>query len=144
LKDNKGVPTRYRNATDLAAREEQFPICPPKFDEGADEGSKEMSAETPHTPGQDNLTGYTAARAWFAYANLLVPPNPVVPPGDVTNPLPPFSPVPSSAPRNYDQMKYRVPRLPMLIIFRQGPPRAQSFQAEMEQKDGWHDDAGYR
>jgi hypothetical protein len=144
LADNKSVPSRYRitSTTDLAAREEQFPICPPKFDEGPDE----LHAEKALVPGQDDLTGYTAARAWFAYANLIVPPNPVVAPDDVGNPLPPGSPVPSSTPRpgEYDQFKYRIPRLPMLIIFRQGPPRAQSYQAEMEQKDGWHDDEGYR
>jgi hypothetical protein len=32
----------------------------------------------------------------------------------------------------------------MLIIFRQGPPRAQSYQAELEQKEGWYDDEGWR
>jgi hypothetical protein len=142
LRENNGLPNRYRpnNKTDLAAREDQFPVFPPKFDEG------EVHADWPFAPGQDDLTGYVAARAWFAYANLLVPPNPRVPEGEVGGPLPPGTPVPSATPRptEYDQMKYRVPRLPMLIIFRQGPPRAQSFQAEMEEKDGWFDDEGYR
>jgi hypothetical protein len=31
-----------------------------------------------------------------------------------------------------------------MIIFRQGPPRVQSFQAEMEQKEGWFDADGWR
>jgi hypothetical protein len=32
----------------------------------------------------------------------------------------------------------------MLIIFCQGVPRAQTYQAEMEQKEGWFDDEGWR
>ena len=38
-------------------------------------------------------------------------------------------------PGEYDPFKYRIPRAPMLIIFRQGAPRAQTFQAELLQKD---------
>src|SRR5439155_18403461 len=112
LKDNKSVPTRYKNATDLAAREEQFPVLPPRFEEG----EEEAHADTGFTPGQDDLSGYRAARAWFAYANLLVPPNPVVPDDDVDHPLR-GSPVPSPTPRGseFDQFKYRLPRLPRLI-----------------------------
>ena len=31
-----------------------------------------------------------------------------------------------------------------MVIFRQGPPRVQSYQAELEQKEGWFDDEGWR
>ena len=46
-------------------------------------------------------------------------------------------------PDEYNQLLYRVPRQPLMIIFRQGP-RVQSFQAEMEQKEGWFDAEGWR
>ncbi|QDU22074.1 hypothetical protein [Urbifossiella limnaea] len=131
LRTNYKVPSRFRNAGgELADPERQFPALPPKFDEGRDEAS---AGELTRDPA---FTGFMAARAWFAYANTLVPPNPK----DAND-----NPLPASTPRpgEFDQFKYRVPRLPMLIIFRQGPPRAQSYQAEMLTKDGWFDKDGW-
>jgi hypothetical protein len=130
LRDNKTVPTRYKNATDLADADRQFPTLPQKFEEGRDEAH-------PGIETKDDFTGFRAARAWFAYANLLVPPNPTDEEG---RPIP--SPTPRLTPE--EQFKYRIPRLPMLIIFRQGPPRAQSYQAELQGKEGWYDEEGWR
>jgi hypothetical protein len=130
LRDNKTVPTRYKNDTDLADPDRQFPTLPPKFEEGRDEAHPGMET-------RDDFTGYRAARAWFAYANLLVPPNPV---DDEGRPIP--SPTPRLKPE--EMFKYRLPRLPMLIIFRQGPARAQSYQAELQGKEGWYDEEGWR
>ena len=130
LRENKSVPTRYKNATDLADAEKQFPIFPPPFEEGRDELS-------PRSETKDDYSGFTAARAWFAYANVLVPPNPT---DDEGRPIP--SP---TVPLTPEQLfKYRIPRMPMLIIFRQGPCRAQTFQAELQEKEGWFDGEGWR
>ena len=129
LRANRDVPTRYRTGTELADADKQFPVLPPRFNEGPNEFKPDQAAG-------DGFSGFLAARAWYTYACALVPPNPRDEAG---------RPVPAATPRagEYDAMKYRVPRLPMLILFRQGPPRAQTYQAEMEQKDGWFDAAGW-
>lgn len=130
LRENRTVPSRYKNDTDLADAERQFPVLPKRFEEGRDEAHPGMETK-------DDFTGFRAARAWFAYANLLVPPNPTDDEG---------RPIPSSTPRltPEEMFKYRIPRLPMLIIFRQGPARAQSYQAELQGKEGWFDEEGWR
>lgn len=130
LRENRSVPSRYKNATDLADADRQFPVLPPQFEEGREEAS-------PRSETKDDFSGFTAARAWFTYANLLVPPNPT---DDEGRPIP--SPTVQLTPEQ--MFKYRVPRMPMLIIFRQGPPRAQSFQAELHEKEGWFDEEGWR
>ncbi len=130
LKTNYKVPSRFKNATERAEPDRQFPALPPPFNEGPDEANYNKIGPDPA------FTGFLAARAWFAYANTLVPPNPRDESGN---------PVPAATPRpgEFDPFKYRVPRLPMLIIFRQGPPRAQTYQGDMMMKDGWFDAAGW-
>ena len=133
LRDNKDVPSRFKNARELADADKQFPILPPKFDD---------RQTSPADETRDDFSGYKAARAWFVFSTLPLPPNP----RDFNdNPLPVSAPRPSARPMpgEYDPFHYRVPRQPMLIIFRQGAPRAQSFQAELEQKEGWFDDSGW-
>ncbi len=130
LRDNKDIPTRYKSARELADADKQFPSLPPKFNEGPEEANPTSS-----TP--DNFSAFKAARAWFTYACVPLPPNPL---DFEKKPLPWRTP----APDEYNQLIYRVPRQPLMIIFRQGPPRAQSYQAEMEQKEGWYDDEGWR
>src|SRR5581483_2790210 len=130
LRENRTVPSRYNDATDLADADRQFPVLPPQFEEGREEAYPGMETK-------DDFTGFRAARAWFAYANVLVPPNPTDEEG---RPIP--SPTPRLTPE--EQFKYRIPRLPMLIVFRQGPPRAQTYQAELEGKEGWFDEEGWR
>ena len=132
LKDNYSAPDRFKGATELADPNEQFPVLPPKFNEGEGEVN-------PTSTLGDDFSAYRAARAWFAYSLILLPPNPTFPLDEGGEPMP--SPTPS--PGEYDQFKYRIPRSPMLIIFRQGTPRAQTFQAEMLQKDGWFDESGW-
>jgi hypothetical protein len=136
LRDNRRVPTRYKNATDLAAADRQFPALPPQFNEGPDEKHPGSSA----ADLGDTFSGFLAARAWFTYANAIVPPAARDPDG---NPVPSGTPQPLPAPGGYDPFVYRVPRLPMLIIFKQGPPRAQTYQADLMQKDGWFDGSGW-
>lgn len=127
---NQKVPTRYKNAVDLAPGQQQFPALPPKLNELEGEAN-------PETEYGDDFSAFGASRAWFAYSCLVVPPNPKDEQG---------RPIPGPTPRpgEYDSFKYRVPRLPMLIIFRQYPARSQSYQAEMEQKEGWYDAEGWR
>ena len=108
IRDNQTLPSRYRKGNELADAESQFPILPPKYDEARDE----VNPGTAYAPGNDTLTGFKAARAWFTYANSIVPPYPPDADGN---------PIPGPSPTNYDQLKYRMPRQPMLIIFRQGP-----------------------
>lgn len=132
LQDNRDVPSRYQNATQLAPAAKQFPVLPPRFDDGKFEAN-------PETEYDDSFSAYKAARAWFAYSLPLLPPNPRFPADEGGGPIPWAAPRPGE----YDQMRYRIPRQPMLIIFRQGVPRAQTYQAEMEQKDGWFDADGW-
>jgi hypothetical protein len=134
LKANYRVPSRFKNATEPADPERQFPALPPKFNEGPDEPNQREVARDPA------FSGFLAARAWFAYANTIVPPNPT---DEYGNPVPSGTPQPGTGPGKFDPFKYRVPRLPMLIIFRQGPARAQTYQADMLEKDGWFDRSGW-
>ena len=53
-------------------------------------------------------------------------------------------PWPTPSPDEYNQLIYRIPRSPLLIIFRQGGQRVQTYQAEMEQKEGWFDAEGWQ
>jgi hypothetical protein len=122
LRDNQKLPTRYRkdDPRKLEARLQQFPVVPPLFTNG----DKELKFNEEWRDGQAN--GMLAARSWFMYANEAVPP---------PNPVP--------GPTQYDyrdpERKRRNPRLPMLIIFRQGPPRAQTYIADQLAKEGWFD-----
>lgn len=139
LRENREIPTRYKFAKELADPDKQFPVVPPKFNEGPNEAN-------PASPMEDDFTAYKAARAWYAYSMVPVPPNPL----DIDDqPLPSDAPRPSGKigelkPGEYDPLRYRVPRSPMLIIFRQFAPLAQTKQAEMEQKEGWYDAEGWR
>ncbi len=128
LRDNQNIPSRFKNATELNDPYKQFPVLPPQFN---DEDAH------PNLLLGDDFTAYKAARAWYAYSCLPLPPNPRDMDG---NPLPWRTPQPGE----YDQMLYRVPRAPMLIIFRQYAPRCQSYQGEMEAKEGWFDNSGWQ
>src|SRR5205823_11661060 len=72
LRDNKNLPSRYENGV-LAPANRQFPVLPPKFPEGDQEANPE---------GQygDDFSAFGAARAWFSYSLILLPPNPMFPP----------------------------------------------------------------
>src|SRR5207244_7485123 len=59
-------------------------------------------------------------------------------------PLPPVEPgKPAAVPPPYNPLRYRMPRSPAGILFRQYPPRSLSYIAERLQKEGWFDDAGW-
>lgn len=138
LQTNRDVPSRYKGPTDeLADADKQFPVLPPQFNEG--EGHPTVATPDDYAPVVGYFSGFKAARAWFSYSLLLLPPSSKDEQGE---PIP--GPTPPPGVGGHDPAKHRVPRLPMLIIFRQYAPRAQSYQAELEQKEGWYDDDGWR
>jgi hypothetical protein len=138
LRDNEEVPSRYKSATELAEANNQFPALPPAFPEGREEANP---SDGPNVI-DDSFSGFRAARAWYVYSTVPVPP-PTLDAND--KPIPTGTPYPSSnpLPGEYDPIKYRIPRQPMFILFLQGAPRAQTYQAEMEQKEGWFADEGW-
>ncbi|MFO0823107.1 MAG: hypothetical protein U0792_08295 [Gemmataceae bacterium] len=132
LRDNKDVPSRYKSKKELNDAYKQFPVLPPKFASG--EGEANPSSIT-----DDDFTAFRTARAWYTYGLDPIPAT--WPPKDRNGKAMPSG---TPQPGEYDAVKYRVPRQPMLIIFCQGGPRAQSYQAELEQKEGWFDNEGWR
>src|SRR5262249_57792423 len=110
---------RYQGHTrELADRLKQFPVLPPWPPSYTKELTSTMAM------GDQHADGYRAARSWFRYSLEAVPP----PSGE-----------PEAIPTDFDHRRYRIPRKPALIIFRQGAPRAQSNNAERLQKEGWLD-----
>lgn len=133
LRDNERIPSLYQNAEELADRENQFPVLPPPFPEAPADEYVTSEAGSVSRPMTDAFDAFHAARSWFAYSLTVVPP----PKTDETGtPLPWASPRPGE----YDAFRYRVPRSPALIIFRQYAPRSQSYLAERLQKEGWFDE----
>jgi hypothetical protein len=119
LDDNAKVPTRYdRDRQDrLLPDREQFPALPPT--QTGDEAYTRSETD-------DTFDAFLAARAWYEYSLAVVPP---------------ATPEPSATPKleGEDRFRYRIPKQPMLIIFRQQAPRAQSYYAERLMKEGWFD-----
>jgi hypothetical protein len=130
LRDNEVLPNRFNEINPRVLetnRLKQFPVLPPAFYTG------EAEELNPNRPiGDGEASALRAARAWFRYANEVVPENPK---DSQEVGIPGFSPV------NYrdPERKRRMPRRPMLIIFRQGPARAQTYVAEQLSKEGWID-----
>jgi hypothetical protein len=134
LRVNKKVPTRYKDdgspdQDDLVSAELQFPILPKAFG---------LNEYNPLKPTDDAFDAIHAARAWYEYAQMVIPP-----------PLEGFA---QSSPKaakagqepqdgEYDPFRYRMPVAPSLIIFRMQPGRSQSYLAERLQKEGWFDAA---
>ncbi len=142
------LPCRYRKDTlrniwtdELAEPEPDrvFPVLPPLFPEGPEEAHRGILTPDDYAPGYGYFSAFKAARAWFSYSLPLLPPSIKDEQG---KPLP--GPTPPPGQDGHDPSKHRVPRMPTLIIFRQGAPRAQTYQAELEQKEGWFDGEGWR
>jgi hypothetical protein len=149
----RDVPSRYRKTaagewtSDLADADKQFPVLPPKFDGGEAETSPGMATPDDLASAGGYFSAYKAARAWFSYSLLLLPPSlkdgPLFGRSDLDgDPIP--GPTPPPGYGGHDPNRHRVPRLPTMIIFRQGAPRAQTYCAELEQKEGWFDGEGWR
>ncbi len=121
LEDNSRVPTRYdRERQDqLLPDTEQFPVLPPSFKEGPNEAN-------PRSETDDTFDAFLASRAWYSYSKV---------------DLPPASKKPIATPEltAEGRFRYRIPKSPMLIIFRQGAARVQTYYAERLTKEGWFD-----
>lgn len=132
LGENYEIPSRYekpipgvmQGKTRLKPPEKQFPILPRPAEvrAGRDPRQYDYTAED-EVPG--DFDNYTAARLWFAFAQEALPePNP--------RPGPPTPP-------NFDRTRYRLPRQPTTLPFRQYPAIAQAKFAEQLQREGWFD-----
>jgi hypothetical protein len=124
LRNNRKIPSRYKPGSKELEKDNrlrQFPVLPDL--EGQPVPTSELNFKAEFAdPEQD---AFMAARAWYSLANsALPPPNPVPNQNGSLNP---------------DPLKYRVPKRPATIIFRQGPMRAQSYIAERLTKEGWFD-----
>jgi hypothetical protein len=147
LRDNyRDLPSRYRkNGSEWtdevladAPPDQYFPVLPPKFAEGTAEANPETPTATDAADGVGYFSAFKAARGWYAYSLLLLPP-PIL--DDSGQPIP--APTQRPGEFGYDPFKHRVPRSPMTVLFRQGAPRAQTYAAELEHKEGWFDGAGW-
>ncbi len=132
LAANTELPTRWEADGVPKPPDSQFPSLPPAFD-----GDNEYHPFHPDLRElrYDRFDALLAARAWFEYAQTVVPP----PPADKLAASAPkrssdWDPADPNAP-----YKYRMPERPSLIIFRYYPARAQSYFAERLQKEGWYD-----
>ncbi len=127
LAANEKIPTLFGPEGELLGPSEQFPILPEYFAEGPNE----------YFPGKevdDGFDAFHAARAWFLYSLPVIPPAKRDRDG-VGDPLPWRSPKPGE----YDASRYRMPRSPSLVIFRQQGARAQTYLATRLAEEGWFD-----
>jgi hypothetical protein len=120
LRANRKLPSRYKTGTrDLNDRLKQFPVLPDLTNQPV---TTEEVRFTEHLADYQS-DAFIASRAWYSLANCALPP-----PNPKPNSLGTFNP---------DPLKYRIPKRPATIIFRQGPVRAQTYLAERLTKEGW-------
>lgn len=132
LEDNQKIPTRYE-AADAGWRlksntTDQFPVVPDKVWDASKSGIS-IDPGVLHGEFPDNFINYSAALWWMCFAQDPLPPYEYGKPARATPPQKP--------------LRHRLPRSPMLILFRQAPPRNVSFIADTLQKDGWFDESGW-
>ena len=112
LKTNRKLPSRYKAGTrDLNDRLAQFPVLPDLA--GQPVTTPELDYKSPLADHESDA--FIIARGWYSLANCSLPPTDGKPSGNNS-----FNP---------DPLKYRIPKRPSTIIFRQGPPRAQTYVA---------------
>jgi hypothetical protein len=143
LADNRRLPCRFLDEEDvrgqllggrageLKPQEQQFPTLP------ASKLVRYMPNDGQPVAGDsekvldDSFDAFTAARAWFSYAQ---------------DPLPDPEPMADMQDRK-ERIKAlkgrRLPRQPAELLFRQAPCRAQSYVGERLHKEGWFDDTGW-
>lgn len=130
--DNREIPTRYEQ-TDTGWRlksntAEQFPIVPDKVWDASKSGVN-IDLGTLRSELSDDYGNYHAAFWWMCFAQ---------------DPLPPYEKgKPARATPPEKPLRHRLPRQPMLILFRQSPPRCLTYVAEFLQKEGWFDESGW-
>jgi hypothetical protein len=128
LKDHEKIPSRFKleskaNATESELKEplQQFPILPPPERHWPNSGDREMTKT-------ESVDVYLICRTWYEFAQ---------------KPLPPPDPDPGENAKDYDKLRYRVPRQMVTQLFRQYPARAQVYIAETLESEGWFDSDGW-
>jgi len=124
LRNNRKLPSRYKPGTrelDKEHRVKQFPVLPDMREYPDLAAELKFDAEL----GDPEQDAFMAARAWYSLANKALPP--------------PSTEPSQSGSYNPDPLRYRIPKRPATIIFRQGPMRAQSYVADRLTKEGWFD-----
>ena len=146
LLDNRGLPTRFvepdpnkgklyetilGKVGDQKPPDQQFPILPTSKPVRYRPDDFEPTANDTAATLGDSFDPFTAARAWFAYAQ---------------DPLPDPDPLADAIDRK-ERIKSlkdrRLPRQPAEVLFRQSPCRAQSYVGERLHKEGWFDNSGW-
>jgi hypothetical protein len=135
LADHYEVPSRYEapprgsalpGGSRLKPAEKQFPILPRPDDLSRSHAEGYQSPFAYAYSANDQLPpefdNYLAAQLWFNYALA---------------PLPPPNPVPGPGVTDYDRTRYRLPRRPATLVFRDYPAKAQTKHAEQLQREGW-------
>src|SRR3954470_6574839 len=124
LRNNRKLPSRYQPGTKALEKDrrlKQFPVLPDL--EGQPVTTRELNYKAEFNDAEQDA--YMAARAWYSLANCALPP--------------PSEEPSSNGSYNPDPLKYRIPKRPATIIFRQGPVRAQTYIADRLTKEGWFD-----
>jgi hypothetical protein len=124
LRNNRKLPSRYKPGSHDLEKEnriKQFPVLPDFTGQPLTTRELQWNAEF----GDAEQDAFMAARAWYSLANAALPP--------------PSQEPSQSGTYNPDPLKYRIPKRPATIIFRQGPMRAQSYIADRLSKEGWFD-----
>ena len=125
LRTNKKLPSRYKdNTKELKDRLDQFPVLP----DLRDQPSLTSELLFGNDLADHESDAFLVSRSWYAMANACVPPPNPLPTGEVGD---------------FDRYKYRVPKRPTLMVFRQGPVRAQTYYAERLGKEAWYDKDPY-
>jgi hypothetical protein len=151
LADNRRVPSLYQEAPPetigawtekqpkLRPLYDRFPILPPPpiggprppLPPSADLASWQSvpfelgDLTSDDVPLKDYHDGNTVARAWYGYAQ-----EPIPPPHDL---------VPGETKEIVDRVRQRRPKYMAPVLFRHYPARAQSYNAERLQQEGWYD-----
>jgi hypothetical protein len=137
LKENEKIPSLFGDrlvgeGDELHSerklnREKPFPVLPPPLSQG-----RQFNPAAPQLLDElgDDFDAFAAARAWYAYAQ-----EPLPPPDDV---------MPGFSKEITDRIHQRLPQHMTTILFRNYPPRAQSYVGERLEEEGWFDDAGWK
>ena len=123
LEDNRKIPSLYAETKDESLPVlDRFPILPERQKHPGELSFDRLDLLT------DEFDAYTAARAWYSYAQ---------------EPLPPTDPKrPGMAQPITDRVHQHMPQM-TVAIFRNWPARAQSYIGERLEEEGWFDTEGW-
>ena len=120
LAANRDIPARFELNNEPITDDRAFPFYPrPDVKTQQDLATYIRTVQASPPDGLDILQH---ARTWFAHAQA------VVPPPDST---------PEAVPEKYDEFRYRIPKSPALIFFRESPCGAQRVLADRLITEGW-------